>query len=686
MLKITDLTVAYEHDGNWLTAVQDFCLEISPGQTYGLVGESGSGKTTVAMAILNFLAGRGRVVGGRIELNGRDILGLSQNEMRQVWGREINLVPQDPLSSLNPSIRIGEQIAESLRSNLGLTVGQAAERSESLLSMVKVPDPARVARSYPHEISGGMQQRVLIALALSTEPKVLVLDEPTTSLDVTTEAVILDLLRDLIRNRQTAILYITHNLGVVARLCDRVAVLYAGEKVEDAPTAEVYHRPIHPYTKGLLDSVPKLGQNKVNGSLPAIPGRIPSLPERPSACVFSPRCPLAIDKCFSDRPQMESVVQGREVRCHRWPDILSGEISAGLDETKRSDGVPPAKIKPLLTLEGVKVGFGINRSLMDLLSGKPRQALNAVDGVELTIPQGLTLGLVGESGSGKTTLARTIIGLAERTAGDIELLGINLPVNLSSRDIDTLRLVQYVFQNPEEALNPYMTIGETLRRPFITLLGMSGPEADAHVAILLEMVRLSTDYADRYPRQISGGEKQRVAIARAFATSPMLLLADEPVSSLDVSVQASILNLMDELHVRNGSAMLFISHDLAVVGYLADQIAVMYAGHLVELGATSDLLRPPYHPYTEALLSAVPNINPDVIQQTIRLEGDLPSQIDTPNGCRFHPRCPRLLGEVCRVEVPPWRVTDQGKQIKCHIPLHDLVEKQSAVIQNTRKF
>lgn len=681
MLKVTNLTVAYEQKGVLLTAVRDFSLEIAPGQTYGLVGESGSGKTTVAMAILNYLGSKGRVLQGSIDLAGRDLVGLSPDEMRRVWGREINLVPQDPLSSLNPSIRIGEQIAESLRLSLGLTKREAIDRSVSLLSMVKVPDPERVAKSYPHEISGGMQQRVLIALALGTEPKLLVLDEPTTSLDVTTEAAILDLLRELIRHQQTAILYITHNLGVVARLCDRVAVLYAGEKVEDASTTDLFRRPLHPYTKGLLDSVPKLGQVKALGNLSAIPGRIPSLSERSEACVFSPRCPLAIDVCFSERPSLEQARLDRSVRCHRWPEIFVGDIQAIQPQVSAVETIPFKSDQLVLELHQVKVEFGLSRSLAEFVTGKRSRAVRAVDGIDLTISKGQTLGLVGESGSGKTTLARTIVGLTERTSGDIDLLGFNLPAKLSRRDLNTLRLIQYVFQNPEEALNPYMTIGETLRRPFITLLGLSDSEAEVNVAKLLDMVKLPVDYAGRLPGQVSGGEKQRIAIARAFATSPALLLADEPVSSLDVSVQASILNLMQELQLRNESTMLFISHDLAVVGYLADQIAVMYAGQLVEIGTTADLFRPPYHPYTEALLSAVPHIDPAISQQTIRLEGDILSQIEVASGCRFHPRCPRSLGDVCRTQVPPWQVTGEGKRINCHIPLTDLMTEQAGGVK-----
>lgn len=681
MLRIKDLTIAYQHGRSYLNAVRDFSLHIAAGQTYGLVGESGSGKTTVALAVMRYLSGSGQIRQGQIEFDGQNLLALSQAEMRQVWGRQISLVPQDPFSSLNPAIRLGEQLAELLRHHLSLSSAEADHRAIELLHMVRVPDPARVARSYPHEISGGMQQRVLIALALSTEPKLLVLDEPTTSLDVTTQAGVLDLFRDLIRERQTAVLYVTHNLGVVARICDRVAVLYAGELVEDAPTTVLYHQPLHPYTRGLLNSVPQLGQNKNDLPLQAIPGQIAPLTERHTGCVFAPRCSLAVERCFAERPSLEAAFPGHQVRCHRWPEIAAGEIAvwqAGPTAVASKERPNPETI---LTLQGLKVHFAHQRSLLESVTGRTQRSVKAVDGIDFTIQRGHVLGLVGESGSGKTTVARAILGLVERTAGAIELLNLPLPAKLSQRGLDTLRLLQTVFQNPEEALNPYLTIGETLRRPFMTLLNQSRDEAETGAVKLLTAVRLPADYLQRLLGQLSGGEKQRIAIARAFATAPELLLADEPVSALDVSVQASILNLMSDLQAENNSTMLFISHDLAVVGYLADQIAVIYVGHLMEVADADRLFEPPYHPYTEALLSAIPLADPSAKQHTIRLAGDVPSQMNVPGGCPFHPRCPRYLGDICRDQTPPWQETAQGKRIFCHIPLADLQVKQTRVFQ-----
>ncbi|MFW5941747.1 MAG: dipeptide ABC transporter ATP-binding protein [bacterium] len=681
VLDIDGLSVAYQQDGRALEAVRDFSLHIDAGQTVGLVGESGSGKTTIALTVMRYLPEAGRVTGGRVTFQGRDLLALERSELRRVWGRELTLVPQDPLSSLNPSLPIAEQLAEGLRQHMDLDRAQARQRVLELLDMVRIPDPQRVAQSYPHQISGGMQQRVMIAMALMTEPSLLVLDEPTTALDVTTQADILDLFRDLVRQRDTATLYVTHNLGVVAQICDRVAVLYAGELVEDAATRDLFHRPLHPYTQALIHSVPRLGENKRAVQLQAIPGQIPPLGSRPPACAYADRCPLAIDICHEERPPLDEPAPGRRVRCHRWPEIMAGEVSVeGQTQAAEEQAVAPDE-EALLALDDLHVHFDVSRPLLEALARRPPRQVRAVDGVNLELPRRQTLGLVGESGSGKTTLARAIIGLEPISDGEVELLGVSLPSGLSRRSMETMRKLQIVFQNPEEALNPYLTVAQTLGRPLRRLRGVSREEVGGAVGDLLAAVRLSPEYADRLPGQLSGGEKQRVALARAFAANPDLLIADEPVSSLDVSVQASILNLLAALQAEHGSAVLFISHDLAVVAYLADTIAVIYAGSLMEVADAQTLLEPPYHPYTEALLSAIPLIDPDAEQQQIRLQGDVTSQIDVPGGCPFHPRCPRFLGDICVEQTPPWRVTESGDRIFCHIPLQELQEEQDRVFR-----
>ena len=681
VLKIENLSVAYRQGKDWLNAVREVSFQIRPGETYGLVGESGSGKTTLVLAALRYLGADGTVQGGKVEIDGRDLLRLSPAEMRQVWGKQITMVPQNPQSSLNPSIRVGEQIAETLRHHQALNPSAARQRAIELLEAVHIADPGRVAHSYQHQISGGMQQRAMIALALSTEPLLLILDEPTTSLDVTTQAVILDLVRELIRGRRTAALYVTHNLGVVARVCDRVAVLYGGELVEDAATKDLYSKPLHPYTRGLLDSVPRLGETKHKVQLRAIQGRIPPLGQRPSGCVFRTRCPLAIEICL-ERPPLYRPSSDRRTRCHRWEEIDKGEVSAKQPPPEAAHAGPDGKVDSpaVLNLHNLEVHFPLGRTVSEVLRREPHRVVRAVDGVNLDISPRTTLGLVGESGSGKTTIARAVTGLETKTDGRMELLSISLPAQLTKRDLDTLRQLQMVFQNPEEALNPYITIGESLRMPLMTLLGKSAKEAHEQVGELLASVKLPLSYAQRMPGQLSGGEKQRVAIARAFASNPALLICDEPVSSLDVSVQASILNLLNEMQAQHNNSLLFISHNLAVVGYLADEIAVIYLGNLMEVAAAADLFEPPYHPYTEALLSAIPLADPQAEQEHIRLEGEIPSPTDIPGGCPFHTRCPRFLGDICVEEVPPWRVDERsGKRYFCHISVGDLLEAQERV-------
>jgi peptide/nickel transport system ATP-binding protein len=684
VLDVTNLTVAYEHQGVLLTAVRDINLQIQAGQTYGLVGESGSGKSTLALAIMGYLGGNGRVLCGSIRFDELDLLTLEDNQLRRIWGKEIAFVPQDPQSSLNPSMRVGEQIAEILRRHLGMDRRKAVARAEELLQMVRVPDPDRVVRSFPHQISGGMQQRVLIAMALSTEPRLLILDEPTTGLDVTTQAAILEMFRDLTEDRQTAVLYVTHNLGVVATLCDQVAVLYAGELVEDAPVNQLFSSPYHPYSEGLLDSIPYIGQTKNEVILPAIPGQIPPLGERPENCVFAPRCALAIEKCIVERPGLEQAFLERSVRCFRWPEIQAGEITTRQDSAElRAPALAPAE-EIVLLIKDLKVYFELGRPLVEVLRRRPNQVVKAVEDVDLSLSRARTLGIVGESGSGKTTLARAVVGLANRTKGEIKLLDIQLPAELSSRSDDTLRHLQYVFQNPDEALNPYMTVGQTLSRPFISLLGMTSKEAEEGMRKMLEAVSLPVSYAARYPNQLSGGEKQRVAIARAFAVNPDLLIADEAVSALDVSVQASVLNLLRQLQEDHRNSLVFISHDLAVVGYLADQVAVMYLGRIMELADSARLFEAPMHPYTEALLASVPQIEPGDFSPSIPLEGEVPSQVAMPPGCPFHPRCPRFVGKICRTELPPWQENDRGDRIFCHIPLAELQAVQHAAWERSQ--
>lgn len=675
LLVIDGLSVSYNAPDGPVNAVRDVSLSIDPGQTYGLVGESGSGKSTLALAVMRYLPEAAMVRKGRILFKNEDLLGLNDTAMRAIWGRQIAFVPQDPHASLNPSLRIGDQLRDVLAVG-NVDPREARLRALDLMADVRLPDPARVADSYPHQISGGMKQRVLIAMAISRAPSLLVMDEPTTGLDATTQAGILDLIGDLIRRRDTAVLYVSHNLGVVAQVCDRVAVLYDGELMEDAPAVELYSRPVHPYTQGLLDSVPRLGQNKRRISLRAIAGRPPSAGERPSGCVFLPRCPLAMDIC-NEPPSLFETADDHRASCHRWQEIRDGSADAHqparrIIERSRLQVEPPE----VLTTRNVEVVFPVRRSLADLVARRPMQRVRAVNDVTLSIRRGRALGLVGESGSGKTTLASALMGLVERTGGEIRLLDNPLPRGLAGRNQSTLSRLQMIFQDVDGSLVPTMTAGAILGRALVRLGGASKTEISAKVRELIESVQLSPEVHDRLPGQLSGGERQRVAIARAIASKPDLLVADEPVSSLDVSVQAAVLDLLDELQVDRDGSLLFISHDLAVVGFVSDVIAVIYLGSVMQLAPVGEVFDPPYHPYTEALLSAIPLIDPRGQQERIRLEGDTPSPLETPTGCPFHTRCPRFLGDECVTQEPPERMTPSGGMIRCHIPLEDLKATQ----------
>ena len=704
LLDVDNLTISYRVEDRWIPAVRDFRLRLAPGQIVGLVGESGSGKSTVALALMRYLSSNGRVEsGGSLRFDGEDLLKKSMAEMRRLWAKRVKFVPQNAAAALNPSIKIGRQVSETLKAADGIDGPRAWKRMMDMFHDVNLVDPERVAERYPHELSGGMQQRVTIAMALISNPELLIMDEPTTGLDVTTEAVILDLVRNLIAERDTSVVYITHNLGVVAQLCERVVVLYAGEIMEEASVLDLFAHPRHPYTLGLISSVPKPGQSKGAARLQSIAGNPPSLRRIPSGCVFAERCPLVADICRGQKPPLESLGDGRLVRCHRWEEVgkapppIPPPLVPPVNPPRSSGGVPQGgkgskeplplhgtpggeDIETLMQVSDLTKHFPVERNLRELLGRIKPSPIRAVDGVDFQLRAGQTLGLVGESGSGKTTLARLIIGLEERSGGKLELLGMDVRNSVRERSQDVLSKLQMVFQNPQNSLNPYLSVRQAIRRPLIKLRGFSSAEADAETLALLERVNLRAEYAERYPDELSGGEKQRVAIARAFASDPDLIVCDEPVSALDVSVQSAVLNLLAALQDDHGSAYLFISHNLSVVGYLADTIAVMYLGQLFEIGDARELFQPPYHPYTEALVSAIPVPDPLHSSERILLSDDLPSAQNLPSGCRFHTRCPRKIGAICETDEPPWRQGDAGRLIRCHIPLEELTMAQSGLI------
>ncbi len=699
VIRVEDLSVEYRIDNRWLSAIHDVDLAINPLQIHGLVGESGSGKSTLGLAMMRYLARNARITEGRIRFGDDDLRTLGERAIERVWGAQIGLVPQNPMDALNPSLRISRQMTEITRLHLGLTGAEATERAIEALGHVQIADPERVITRYPHQLSGGMLQRVMIAMALSTRPRLLVLDEPTTALDVTTQAVILDLLRDLIHEDEAAALYVSHDLATVAQLCDYVTVLYAGEVMESAPVGDLFASPRHPYTAGLMACLPSAARGE-ESRLATIEGVAPSLAARGSACVFAPRCPLAVEQCRSEKPPLEDTGDGRLVRCWRWREIDRGEIVAFPEREERHEESTP-RSEWILHATGMAKRFG-TKSLVHRITRRTPDYVQALDDVSVHVFERSTFGLVGESGSGKTTLARTLLALVEADAGRIRLQERPISLRLRDRDRETLRELRIVFQNPNDSLNPYRTVGQTIGRTLRKLARNAGGEgagADAsnpgatgsrvsgrgrkasiraEVERLLVAVGLSADYYDRRPTQLSGGEKQRVAVARAFAPHPALIVADEPTSSLDVSVQAVILNLLKDLRAREGASYIVISHDLEVVSYLSDHIAVMYLGEIVEQGGNADVVNFPSHPYTEALLSAAPVPDPSAAHEPIALDGDVPSPRERPSGCPFHTRCPRKIGPICETERPPVRTDDAGHEIRCHYTFDELERMQRA--------
>ena len=691
LLEIEHLTVAYDTDEGSLAAVRDVSFDVARGESLGLVGESGSGKSTVAGAILDLLGPGATVQHGTIRFEGQDLSVLSPQARRGLLGKRIGTVFQDPFTSLNPSLRIGWQIAESLIFHSGYHRREAAERARELLAEMGIPRPDDVASAYPHQLSGGMKQRALIAAALACQPSLLILDEPTTALDVTIEAQILDLLMELRRRHDLSLLFISHNLAVVRRLCDSVCVLYAGEVMEHGPMKALFHDPWHPYTKGLLASLPQISNLDRSRPLASIPGNLPSVVELPAGCVFHPRCPFAIDICRSETPAVHEFDVGRKARCHRLAE--TAEVSWP-SEAGGASGRAATPGEPLIRVNGLSKRFVIGgfwtslRMRLPSESGFPivleRRSLTAVDRVTLDISSGEVLGLVGESGCGKSTLGQCLIRLLDPTAGTIEFDGEEI-TNRSNRDLREFRSkAQIIFQNPDTSLNPRKTVRQIVSRPLQVFGLMPAKQIPARVDELLAMVRLSPIYAQRYPHQLSGGEKQRVGIARALASQPKFIVCDEAVSALDVSVQAAIINLLSDLREQLGLAFLFISHDLSVVAHFADRFAVMYQGAICEIGPTEHILQPPYHPYTQALLSAIPHLAANDDASRIVLPGEVDRHRLGGPQCPFHGRCPVKIGSICETVEPPVIEAAPGHWIACHHDLGLLRNLDSVVPKQTR--
>ena len=644
LLEVRDLVTGFGST----RVVDGVSFRVAAGETYALLGESGCGKSITALSLMRLLPDGGRVVSGRVQLGETDVLALPERDMRGVRGGGMAMIFQEPMLALNPVIKVGEQIGEALTLHRNLTGPAVHAAARALLDAVGVPDAARRLDSYPFELSGGLRQRVMIAMALAGEPRLLIADEPTTALDVTIQAQVLDVLRRLKTERQMGMLLITHDLGVVAENADRVGVMYAGELVEEGARDAFFASPQHPYSRMLFEALPRPGDG---GRLTTIPGQVPKLDAPMRGCRFAPRCPHAVARCREESPGWQEL-GGQRVRCH-----LAGALPASSVREVTAQTAAPAS-QALLQVDGLKVHFPIRRGLIQRTVGHVR----AVDDVSLDIQAGRTLALVGESGCGKTTVGKALLRLIEPTAGRIALGGEVITANNAS----TLRRqAQMVFQDPYSSLNPRMRVADIVLEGMDALgVGATGDRREA-VARLLHQVGLPDDAGGRYPHAFSGGQRQRIAIARALAVSPRLVICDEPTSALDVSVQAQILNLLKDLQNDLGLAYLFITHNLAVVEYLAHEVAVMYLGRIVEHGAAADVLRAPRHPYTQALVSAVPRIEPHAGEGIIRLAGDQPSPLDPPEGCHFHPRCPHA-SEVCRQTYPDRTDLGNGHWVRCH--------------------
>ena len=644
LLEVRDLVTGF----GAVRVVDGVSFRVAAGETYALLGESGCGKSITALSLMRLLPDGGQVTSGSVQLGETDVLALPERDMRRVRGGQMAMIFQEPMLALNPVIKVGTQIGEALSLHRGLAGQAARDAARELLDSVGVPDAARRLDSYPFELSGGLRQRVMIAMALAGEPELLIADEPTTALDVTIQAQVLDVLRRLKTERRMGMLLITHDLGVVAENADRVGVMYAGELVEEGARDAFFASPQHPYSRMLFDALPRPGDG---GRLTTIPGQVPPLDGALVGCRFAPRCPFAFARCRDESPDWQTI-NGQRVRCH-----LAGSLPARIERTLTAQTTASTS-QALLQVDGLKVHFPIRRGLIQRTVGQVR----AVDDVSLDIQAGRTLALVGESGCGKTTVGKALLRLIEPTAGSIVLGG----ETITAKNVSFLRRqAQMVFQDPFSSLNPRMRVADILLEGMDALgVGAAADRRDA-VVQLLRQVGLPDDAGGRYPHAFSGGQRQRIAIARALAVSPRLVICDEPTSALDVSVQAQILNLLKDLQDSLGLAYLFITHNLGVVDYLAQDVAVMYLGRIVEYGPAAAVLRAPRHPYTQALVSAVPRIEPHSGAGIIRLAGDQPSPLNPPAGCHFNPRCPHA-SEVCRQTYPDRTDLGDGHWARCH--------------------
>jgi peptide/nickel transport system ATP-binding protein len=666
LLEVRDLHVRFETSRGTVRAVEGISYTVNKGEIVAIVGESGCGKSVSSLAIMRLLAKTGRVTQGSITFDGRDLLALSAEEMREIRGRDIAMIFQEPMTSLNPVLSIGEQVMEPLLIHLKMSGDQAKARAIELLSLVGITDGPRRLEQYPHQLSGGMRQRVMIAIGLACNPKLLIADEPTTALDVTIQAQILELMRDLSRRLGIALVIITHNLGIVARYADRVNVMYAARIVEQGTADDVFLEPAHPYAIGLMRSIPRLDVPR-GIKLETIEGLPPDLRNPPAGCRFAPRCPYRIDACTQIDPPLAEIAPGHSSACIRANEIIAGTLVPPQKAQEAGSAALAQGGEPLLVVDHLKKYFLVKAAGAGFLSSETA-TVKAVDDVSIHIQPGETLGLVGESGCGKTTVGRAVLRLDEPTAGTIRFGGADITHATHADMRGVRRKIQVIFQDPYSSLNPRMTVGQIIGEPMRVYKLVENRKAErTRVEELLTQVGLFPYMAERYPHELSGGQRQRVGIARALALEPTFIVCDEPVSALDVSIQGQIINLLEDLQSRLGLSYLFIAHDLAVVRHISDRVAVMYLGRVVELADRDELYAAPKHPYTKALLDAAPVPDPKVERARAprALRGEIPSPLTPPSGCVFHTRCP-IVGEECRRDIPALRALVSGHLVACH--------------------
>ena len=658
LLDVKNLRIGFRQGGTIARAVEDTSFSIRRGELLALVGESGSGKSVTAMSLLGLLPEVSAVISnGTAMFDGHDLLKMSRKELNEIRGNRISMIFQEPMTALNPVLTIGWQIGEVLRRHRGLDKEETQKQVVELLRKVGIPSPEKRAEDYPHQLSGGMRQRVMIAIALACRPELLIADEPTTALDVTVQAQIMDLLAELRTEYKTSVLFITHNLALVREQADRVAVMYAGSIMEQGTCEEIFKDPMHPYTRLLMQSVPSTTQR--GRRLASIAGMVPKGTDVIPGCGFASRCPFKTDACDAQKPSLETLEGVHEVACLRLKELQQLEKSSD-----KAENVHSQKGQTVLKVNGLRVWFPVRAGILKRTVGH----VKAVDGISFELKKGETLAVVGESGCGKTTIGKSIVGLAPRTEGDVMLADGN--GDMTQPDMATLRQrVQMIFQDPFSSLDPRLMVGETIEEGMeVHGVGKDAAERRALMEKLSIRVGLSPDVLNRYPHQFSGGQRQRIGLARALAVNPEVIICDECTSALDVSVQAQILNLLKELQDELGLSYLFITHDLSVVSYLADRVAVMYLGRIVEEGTAADVLESPKHPYTKALMAAAPRVEADGKRTVLRLAGEVPSALNPPKGCHFHPRCTHCM-EKCRLETPPVKELPNGQRVCCWLDM-----------------